>query len=120
EYMSSCTSHAQCHVIQLLALDRTDHRAHCPVDYSFLATVHHAVRRRLFLPSTIAVALSVFFFSSRRRHTRSTRDWSSDVCSSDLTSLPSAPVPRDWSLPAAFPRIWLPTSRETPCVWARY
>src|SRR6266849_9821663 len=25
-----------------------------------------------------------FFFSSRRRHTRSTRDWSSDVCSSDL------------------------------------
>src|SRR5437868_11193406 len=26
----------------------------------------------------------VFFFSSRRRHTRSKRDWSSDVCSSDL------------------------------------
>src|SRR5207247_4121798 len=25
-----------------------------------------------------------FFFSSGRRHTRSTRDWSSDVCSSDL------------------------------------
>src|SRR5207247_2143645 len=25
-----------------------------------------------------------YFFSSRRRHTRSTRDWSSDVCSSDL------------------------------------
>src|SRR2546421_170810 len=25
----------------------------------------------------------VFFFSSRRRHTRSDRDWSSDVCSSD-------------------------------------
>src|SRR5207247_4368891 len=25
------------------------------------------------------------FFSSRRRHTRSTRDWSSDVCSSDLS-----------------------------------
>src|SRR2546428_7613374 len=28
-----------------------------------------------------------FFFSSRRRHTRSDRDWSSDVCSSDLTSI---------------------------------
>src|SRR2546428_9636625 len=28
--------------------------------------------------------LSFFFFSSRRRHTRSDRDWSSDVCSSDL------------------------------------
>src|SRR5207249_8350449 len=27
-----------------------------------------------------------FFFSSRRRHTRSKRDWSSDVCSSDLIS----------------------------------
>src|SRR5207245_4496639 len=28
----------------------------------------------------------VFFFSSRRRHTRCYRDWSSDVCSSDLTT----------------------------------
>src|SRR5690606_18422851 len=28
--------------------------------------------------------LSFFFFSSRRRHTRFSRDWSSDVCSSDL------------------------------------
>src|SRR5690606_41031521 len=28
--------------------------------------------------------LCVFFFSSRRRHTRFSRDWSSDVCSSDL------------------------------------
>src|SRR5687768_17751588 len=26
-----------------------------------------------------------FFFSSRRRHTRCSRDWSSDVCSSDLS-----------------------------------
>src|SRR5699024_11605226 len=28
-----------------------------------------------------------FFFSSRRRHTRSKRDWSSDVCSSDLDGM---------------------------------
>src|SRR5690554_7012088 len=28
--------------------------------------------------------VQVFFFSSRRRHTRCGRDWSSDVCSSDL------------------------------------
>src|SRR2546422_537188 len=28
--------------------------------------------------------LRYFFFSSRRRHTRCSRDWSSDVCSSDL------------------------------------
>src|SRR5256886_4280457 len=31
-----------------------------------------------------------FFFSSRRRHTRFDCDWSSDVCSSDLRSPPSA------------------------------
>src|SRR3989449_996534 len=31
-----------------------------------------------------------FFFSSRRRHTRCSRDWSSDVCSSDLRSIRSA------------------------------
>src|SRR3712207_8992827 len=30
----------------------------------------------------------MFFFSSRRRHTRYWRDWSSDVCSSDLDLLP--------------------------------
>src|SRR5476651_2713016 len=30
-----------------------------------------------------------FFFSSRRRHTRYWRDWSSDVCSSDLLNSPS-------------------------------
>src|SRR5260221_4879192 len=36
------------------------------------------MRRRL-------MYLSYFFFSSRRRHTRSLCDWSSDVCSSDLS-----------------------------------
>src|SRR5438477_5116614 len=34
--------------------------------------------------------LSFFFFSSRRRHTRLTCDWSSDVCSSDLSPRPSS------------------------------
>src|SRR5438874_3221325 len=34
--------------------------------------------------STPSLFFSFFFFSSRRRHTRSLRDWSSDVCSSDL------------------------------------
>src|SRR5207245_7748960 len=33
------------------------------------------------LPFLLCVS---FFFSSRRRHTRCYRDWSSDVCSSDL------------------------------------
>src|SRR5947207_5836814 len=34
--------------------------------------------------SLTAFSDCVFFFSSRRRHTRSLCDWSSDVCSSDL------------------------------------
>src|SRR5438045_6487347 len=32
----------------------------------------------------IRFVISLFFFSSRRRHTRCLSDWSSDVCSSDL------------------------------------
>src|SRR6266511_5351891 len=35
------------------------------------------------LPNNVTIRL-FFFFSSRRRHTRFSRDWSSDVCSSDL------------------------------------
>src|SRR5207249_9025522 len=35
-----------------------------------------------------------FFFSSRRRHTRSKRDWSSDVCSSDLCESAGEPAVR--------------------------
>src|SRR5207249_8647645 len=34
----------------------------------------------------------LFFFSSRRRHTRSKRDWSSDVCSSDLSAIQATTV----------------------------
>src|SRR6266511_6053734 len=37
----------------------------------------------LFL-TTVVIVKYFFFFSSRRRHTRFSRDWSSDVCSSDL------------------------------------
>src|SRR5690606_19977912 len=33
------------------------------------------------------LCLLFFFFSSRRRHTRFSRDWSSDVCSSDLDDI---------------------------------
>src|SRR3712207_5382156 len=35
---------------------------------------------------------SFFFFSSRRRHTRYWRDWSSDVCSSDLFGIPGGAI----------------------------
>src|SRR3712207_7685936 len=37
-----------------------------------------------------APSASFFFFSSRRRHTRYWRDWSSDVCSSDLFHRPTS------------------------------
>src|SRR5256885_2861366 len=33
----------------------------------------------------VRTIISLFFFSSRRRHTRLQGDWSSDVCSSDLS-----------------------------------
>src|SRR6266436_5741500 len=41
-----------------------------------------------------------FFFSSRRRHTRCSRDWSSDVCSSDLveTEVPKAGTVRTYGV----------------------
>src|SRR6266542_744449 len=46
----------------------------------------------LFSINVSFLSLRIFFFSSRRRHTICYRDWSSDVCSSDLT--PSSPSPR--------------------------
>src|SRR5207249_6634048 len=47
--------------------------------------------------------LLVFFFSSRRRHTRSKRDWSSDVCSSDLARA-ARPRPQAVKHSVAHPR----------------
>src|SRR2546421_5425197 len=44
-----------------------------------------------------------FFFSSRRRHTRSDRDWSSDVCSSDL-ALNIATGEMVWEIPQLGPQ----------------
>src|SRR5215208_7968075 len=40
----------------------------------------------------IGVSILEFFFSSRRQHTRWPRDWSSDVCSSDLELRASDPA----------------------------
>src|SRR5699024_12106645 len=41
-------------------------------------------------PAALRARRARCFFSSRRRHTRSKRDWSSDVCSSDLPTTPHA------------------------------
>src|SRR3712207_8396120 len=76
-----------------------------------------------------------FFFSSRRRHTRYWRDWSSDVCSSDLPilgvvaepMLPGkaskrvayAPVPKptqvgEWRTLRRSSELWLRNSANCP------
>src|SRR5207253_4630283 len=49
-----------------------------------------------------------FFFSSRRRHTRWPRDWSSDVCSSDLSWLSPSLRDRVWKSVALQRRIRAP------------
>src|SRR5437016_14150525 len=46
------------------------------------------------------VSCFMFFFSSRRRHTRLVSDWSSDVCSSDLRAPCTSGRRRPSSLPA--------------------
>src|SRR2546421_3423865 len=59
-----------------------------------LSVIFFFLFSRLFLFVCVSCALFLlfffFFFSSRRRHTRSDRDWSSDVCSSDLRRGPRA------------------------------
>src|SRR5690606_41052740 len=58
---------------------------------------------------------SFFFFSSRRRHTRFSRDWSSDVCSSDLNHHPPATV----AGPGGTARRAAPAPGKTPSASAR-
>src|SRR5690625_7884088 len=64
----------------------------------------------MLIPSTNLV-VSFFFFSSRRRHTRWPRDWSSDVCSSDLRTRcapgSTCPAPRSCG--------YASTTRSAPC-----
>src|SRR6266702_5001157 len=55
-----------------------------------------------------------FFFSSRRRHTRWPRDWSSDVCSSDLIALPLLPDAAHRWVPVL---AWLSLGNLVYCGW---
>src|SRR5699024_11423972 len=63
----------------------------------------------------------VFFFSSRRRHTRSKRDWSSDVCSSDLwyiiMLLLQCMAPSGYSRSPQAPKLWM--QQISKCVPAK-
>src|SRR5437588_12936388 len=60
------------------------------------------------------MATHFFFFSSRRRHTRSLCDWSSDVCSSDLiyTGSPGHLVPSYHAVYENCPDRFNPASRS--------
>src|SRR5437660_6901572 len=61
--------------------------------------------------SAIPSSCACFFFSSRRRHTRWPRDWSSDVCSSDLWELVDSAFriggfDIEWDLEGDDPALW--------------
>src|SRR5438067_7884596 len=61
----------------VIALRKHGAALECAANVGHWDIVFDEVLRLVYLPM-------FFFFSSRRRHTRSKRDWSSDVCSSDL------------------------------------
>src|SRR3712207_7506912 len=61
-----------------------------------------------------------FFFSSRRRHSRYWRDWSSDVCSSDLDPLDGVHEVGDEVGPALELRLDLPPRLVHPFVQRLY
>src|SRR5436305_4268435 len=70
----------------------------------------------------LEIFMFFFFFSSRRRHTRCGRDWSSDVCSSDLrykvVALPPMMVPRiNTSLPVPTNARAAQVRRLRVCTW---
>src|SRR2546422_7415690 len=72
--------------------------------------VRGVFRLPAFLFLVVLLPCSYFFFSSRRRHTRCSRDWSSDVCSSDLLSHPRPRIPLphhgpDPGCPLGWPRV---------------
>src|SRR3989449_1370037 len=80
----------------------------------FYAVIHHFFSYNILFTTFSRYLISdvmfsrifvFFFFSSRRRHTRCSRDWSSDVCSSDLCGeRPCLPPPANVAGFAAVPR----------------
>src|SRR5436305_14124485 len=64
--------------------------------------------------SIIRLTIIFFFFSSRRRHTRCGRDWSSDVCSSDLESWDRGRDQEQYDGDPEVPPIRSDKSQESP------
>src|SRR5690348_1172304 len=63
-------------------------------------------------------SLMLFFFSSRRRHTRWTGDWSSDVCSSDLALIRNKEIGFVFQTFNLLPRATALQNVELPLVYA--
>src|SRR5690349_23921427 len=63
---------------------------------------------------SLYVVLFLFFFSSRRRHTRSLRDWSSDVCSSDLQAAAGSASAKPASAATGSPSAKPPAAAGSP------
>src|SRR5439155_18803499 len=61
----------------------------------------------------------IFFFSSRRRHTRWPHDWSSDVCSSDLAASQHLVLPEIVSDAPAFPQSLQLSAEAFQCTLQR-
>src|SRR5256885_10344458 len=73
------------------------------VQGSVMRTSHRVAKKaatRPYVGSVSSELVRVFFFSSRRRHTRLQGDWSSDVCSSDLRGDDARPLARPLPLEA--------------------
>src|SRR5439155_6800426 len=92
-------------------------------------------RTEVILYLTCILFYVLFFFSSRRRHTRWPRDWSSDVCSSDLARcrqkrvLPREPIVigqlfrnarADTALSSDSPRPRIPASGRASAAFRDY
>src|SRR5262249_60035593 len=72
---------------------------------------------RVVFVETIRIVL--FFFSSRRRHTRLVSDWSSDVCSSDLPLRAAAPHPGGGDGATGDGQKVSATASDSVLAWAR-
>src|SRR5690606_40949223 len=74
----------------IVSFPSVNHLYHTSTSYSAQPTLDLSIMPHsvAFLSALTRPSLpaSPFFFSSRRRHTRFSRDWSSDVCSSDLAA----------------------------------